>query len=222
MLSNPNRNYFKKTTAVITLLISSISICNAQSNTGANSRDKVHIGAKIGVNYANAYDTKGEEFKADAKFGMAIGGFLSIPIGVYFGVQPEILFSQKGFKGSGKLLGLNYDFKRTTSYIDVPLYFAVKPSEFITILAGPQLSFLTSTKDVFKSGGGTVEQEKEFDNDNLRKNTFGASIGVDINIDHLVLGVRGNWDLQENNGDGSSTTPRYKNQWLQATVGYRF
>lgn len=209
-----------KTIAIATLLISSIGISNAQTNTGSNSRDKVHIGAKIGFNYANVYDSKGEDFNADAKFGMALGGFISIPIGVYFGVQPELLFSQKGFKGSGKLLGLDYDFKRTTSYIDVPLYFTVKPSEFITILAGPQMSFLTTTKDVFKSGSATVEQE--FDNDNLRKNTFGASIGVDININHLVLGARANWDLQENNDDGSSSTPRYKNQWLQATVGYRF
>lgn len=209
-----------KTIAIATLLISSIGISNAQTNTGSNSRDKVHIGAKIGFNYANVYDSKGEDFNADAKFGMALGGFISIPIGVYFGVQPELLFSQKGFKGSGKLLGLDYDFKRTTSYIDVPLYFTVKPSEFITILAGPQMSFLTATKDVFKSGSATVEQE--FDNDNLRKNTFGASIGVDININHLVLGARANWDLQENNDDGSTSTPRYKNQWLQATVGYRF
>lgn len=209
-----------KTIAFATLLITSIGISKAQTNTGSNSRDKVHIGAKIGFNYANVYDSKGEDFNADAKLGLAIGGFISIPIGVYFGVQPELLFSQKGFKGSGKLLGLEYDFKRTTSYIDLPLYFTVKPSEFITVLAGPQMSFLTTTKDVFNSGSATVEQE--FDNDNLRKNTFGASIGVDININHLVLGARANWDLQENNGDGSSSTPRYKNQWLQATVGYRF
>jgi hypothetical protein len=211
-----------RTIAIATLLILSIGISSAQTNTGSNSRDKVHIGAKIGFNYSNVYDSKGEEFNADGKFGMALGGFISIPIGVYFGVQPELLYSQKGFKGSGKLLGLDYDFKRTTSYIDVPLYFTIKPSEFITILAGPQMSFLTSTKDVFNSGSATVEQEEAFDNDNLRKNTFGASIGVDININHLVLGARANWDLQENNGDGSSTTPRYKNQWLQASVGYRF
>lgn len=208
--------------AFAALMIFSIGTSNAQTNTGSNSRDKLHIGAKIGFNYSNVYDSKGEEFNADSKFGMAIGGFLAIPIGAYFGVQPEILFSQKGFKGSGKLLGLDYDFKRTTSYIDVPFYFTVKPSEFITILAGPQMSFLTATKDVFKSGSATVEQEEEFDNDDLRKNTFGASIGVDINIDHLVLGARANWDLQENNSDGSSTTPRYNNQWLQASVGYRF
>ena len=46
--------------------------------------------------------------------------------------------------------------------------------------------------------------------------------GVDIDISNLVLGVRAGWDTQTNDGDGGSTTPRYKNMWYQATVGYRF
>ncbi|MBI2281170.1 MAG: PorT family protein [Bacteroidetes bacterium] len=195
---------------------------NAQDESSMDTRDELQFGAKIGLNYANVYDSKGEEFDADAKFGMAIGGFISIPIGTYIGVQPEVLYSQKGFRATGKILGLNYDFTRTTSYLDIPLYFALKPSEFITILAGPQFSYLLSKKDVFATTVTTIEQEQEFENDNIRKNTLGASLGVDINIGHLVFGARANWDLQENNGDGTSTTPRYKNQWLQATVGFKF
>lgn len=195
---------------------------NAQDDSSIDTRDQLQIGAKIGLNYANVYDSRGEEFDADAKFGMAIGGFISIPIGTYIGVQPEVLFSQKGFQATGKVLGLNYAFTRTTNYLDVPIYFALKPSEFITLLAGPQFSYLLSKKDVFESSVTSSEQEQEFENDNIRKNTLGASIGVDINISHLVFGARANWDLQENNGDGTSTTPRYKNQWLQATVGFKF
>lgn len=211
----------KKTITIAALLITSISICSAQDGSD-DTRDQLHIGAKVGGNYANVYDSKGEEFKADPTFGMALGAFLSIPIGTYFGVQPEVLYSQKGFEATGKILGLKYDFTRTTSYLDIPLYFAVKPSSFITILAGPQFSYLLSRKDVFATAITTIEQEQEFENDDIRENTLGASLGVDINISHLVFGVRANWDLQENNGDDASTTPRYKNQWLQATVGFRF
>jgi hypothetical protein len=194
---------------------------NAQDET-MDTRSQIHIGAKVGLNYANVYDSKGEEFNADPKIGMAVGAFLSIPIGTYIGVQPEILYSQKGFKATGRLLGANYEFTRTTTYIDIPLYFALKPSEFITLVAGPQFSYLISRKDVFKTTANTFEQEQEFENDNIRKNTLGASVGLDINISHFVIGARAAWDLQENNGDGTSTTPRYKNTWLQATVGFRF
>ena len=209
----------KKIITIAALLITSISICSAQDQLES---DEFHIGAKIGLNSANVYDSKGEEFQADPKIGMALGAFLSIPINSIVGIQPEILFSQKGFQATGRILGFNYDFKRTTSYLDIPVYFAIKPSNFITILAGPQFCYLLSKKDVFTSSTNSYEQEKEFDNENYRKNTLGASLGVDVNINHLVLGVRANWDLQENNGDGTSTTPRYKNQWIQATVGFRF
>lgn len=204
----------------ITLTMITLNV-NAQDDA-MDTRDQLGFGAKIGLNYANVYDSEGEEFDADPKLGMAVGAFVSIPIGTYFGIQPEVLYSQKGFSATGKILGLKYDFTRTTSYLDIPIYFAIKPSEFITIVAGPQFSYLLSKKDVFATTVTTIEQEQEFENDNIRKNTLGASLGLDINIGHFVIGARAAWDLQENNGDGTSTTPRYKNQWLQATVGFKF
>ena len=210
----------KLSIVAITLTMLTLNV-NAQDDA-LDTRDRIQLGAKVGLNYANVYDSEGEEFKADPKLGMVLGAFISIPIGTYFGIQPEVLYSQKGFSGTGKILGLNYDFTRTTNYLDIPLYFAIKPSEFITLVAGPQFSYLLSRKDVFATAVTTIEQEQEFENDNIRKNTLGASLGLDINISHFVIGARAAWDLQNNNGDGSTTTPRYKNQWLQATVGFKF
>ncbi|OFZ01240.1 MAG: hypothetical protein A3K10_03425 [Bacteroidetes bacterium RIFCSPLOWO2_12_FULL_31_6] len=199
-----------------------MSLSTIAQETTSENRDKLKIGIKGGLNYANVYDSEGEEFKADPKFGLALGAFLTIPIGTTIGIQPEVVFSQKGFSATGKILGLNYDFKRTTNYIDVPIFLALKPSEFFTILAGPQFSYLLSRKDVFATAITTIEQEQEFENDNIRKNTLGVSVGIDLNFSSLVLGARAAWDLQNNNGDGTSVTPRYKNQWIQATVGFRF
>jgi len=187
-----------------------------------DDREKIHIGAKIGMNYANVYDTEGEEFDADPKLGLAAGAFLSITIGTYIGIQPELMFSQKGFKATGSVLGSEYEFTRTTNYIDIPIYLALKPSSFLTIVAGPQFSYLMSRKDKFESSFLNTEQEDEFENENIRKNTLGASFGLDININHFVIGARAAWDLQDNKGDGTSSTPRYKNTWLQATVGFKF
>lgn len=208
----------KKIFLMATLLLASTSITLAQDDT----RENLHAGAKIGLNYSNVYDSNGEDFEADGKFGFVAGGFVAIPIGKFMGVQPEVLFSQKGFQGSGKVFGMNYTFSRTTNYLDIPLYFALKPAPFVTILAGPQFSYLFSRKDVFTSSLISTEQEQDFKNDDIRKNTLGASVGIDINISPIVIGLRANWDLQENNANGSSTTPRYKNQWLQLTAGFRF
>ena len=194
---------------------------SAQNNT-TDVRDQLHFGVKAGLNLSNVYDEEGDQFNADAKFGFAAGAFASIPIGKFIGVQPEILYSQRGFKASTVIFGHTYEYKRTLSYIDIPLLFAVKPIETLTLLAGPQFSFLTNQKDTFTDGSSIAEQETAFENDNLRKNTLCFTGGLDFNMSNVVLGARAGWDLQQNKGDGTSTTPRYKNVWYQATLGFRF
>jgi hypothetical protein len=211
------------------IIISFLLLCftfaiRAQENTASapDSRNKLHFGIKAGLNYSNIYDEQEDEFTADPKFGFAGGAFLSIPIGKYLGVRPEVLFSQKGFYAERRYLEGTYSFSRTTSYIDVPLLVEFKPVTFLTIVGGPQYSYLLNQTDIFKDGNSTAVQQEDFANDNLRKNTLGAIVGLDVNISRLVLGARYAVDMQNNNGDGSSSIPRYKNQWLQGTVGIRF
>lgn len=200
----------------------SVQYVRETEQTPFDTRGKFYVGFKGGANYSNVYDTKGENFSADSKFGFVGGVFLTIPIGRFLGIQPEILFSQKGFKGTGTLLGSSYALTRTTNYIDVPLLVSLKPANGITLMAGPQFSYLLKQKDEFTSAVITDEQVQEFKNDNIRKNILGFIGGIDFNFDHVVLGTRIGWDIKHNNGDGTHTTPRYKNVWLQATLGFRF
>jgi len=194
---------------------------NSFGQDDSNSRKKFQFGLKAGANYSNIYDTKGEEFNAENKFGFAGGVFIAIPIGKFLGIQPEVLYSQKGYKQTGSFLGGTYELTRTTDYIDIPLLLSIKPVNFMTIQVGPQFSFLTKQKDVFSNSVTTIEQQNEFKNDNIRKNTLCAVGGIDFNFKRVVLGTRAGWDIQNNNGDGTSTNPRYKNAWTQATIGFR-
>lgn len=187
-----------------------------------STTNKLSLGFKIGANYSNVYDSQGENFVADAKFGFATGVFASIPIAGFFGFQPELLYSQKGFKATGTLLGSNYSYTRTTNYLDIPLLLAFKPSTKFTLLAGPQFSFLLSEKNEYTSAVVNTAQETQFNNDNVRKNTLCFTGGFDINASNMVFGLRAGWDFKTNNGDGTSQTPLYKNQWYQATIGFRF
>ena len=209
----------KKLLLILTLAVIGINLCEAQESD--NARKMFQFGLKIGSNYSNIYDSNGENFDAKGKFGLAGGVFMAIPISKFLGVQPEVLFSQKGYKQTGTFLGNTYDLTRTTDYIDVPLLLSIKPVNFMTIQLGPQFSFLTKQKDVFKNALATVEQQDEFKNTNIRKNILCAVGGIDINIDRVVIGARAGWDIQNNNGDGTSTNPRYKNAWVQATLGFR-
>lgn len=199
-------------------LISMVTI-HAQST---DRRENLKFGVKAGINVSNIWDSQNQEFTADSKVGFAGGILLGIPIGSFLGLQPEILISQKGFKGSGTLLGSPYSTSRTTTYLDIPLQLQLKPAPFITILAGPQFSYLLKQKDTYTYGSNSTEQEQEFNNENIRKNILGLVGGVDLIFGHLVLSGRIGRDLQRNNGDGTSLTPRYKNQWMQFTAGIEF
>lgn len=211
----------KITLLAIILFVGGLS-CKAQDDDQEKYERRVHLGPKIGLNYANVFDERGDEFIAEGKFGFVGGAFVSIPLGLHFGLQPEILYSQKGFKATGTIIGFEYELKRTSSFIDVPLYFSWRPLRFITIMAGPQVSFLVHQKDVFTSSANSYFVEQEFENENLRKNILCFIGGIDINIEQIVIGLKGGFDFQANQGDGTNSVPRYKNVWLQGTVGFRF
>jgi hypothetical protein len=218
LLKNLKLMTMKKIILIIVAITIVSNILSAQNNS-TDLRDNLQFGLKAGANFSNVYDSKNQEFNSDFKVGFAAGAFLTIPIGKYIGLQPEILFSQKGYKATGTFLTIGYKFTHTTNYIDVPLLFAIKPSAYVTLLAGPQYSFLVKQKDVFTSGSFTVDQEQTFQNDRSVLCFLG---GIDFNLNQFVISARAGWDLQNNNGDGTSTNPRYKNVWYQATLGFKF
>lgn len=187
-----------------------------------DDRERLLFGLKAGINVSNIYDSQGGDFDAEYRVGFVGGGFLSIPIGPYVGIQPEVLYSQKGYRQTGSFLGSDYSLDRTYGFLDIPIYAQLKPVPQLTLLFGPQYSFLLHQRDRFTVGNYTREQEEEFENNNIRKNIFGLATGFDINISRFVIGARGAWDLQNNHGDGTSSNPRYKNALFQATAGFKF
>jgi hypothetical protein len=210
-----------KSLILITILLAGAAIPANAQNDDRLYRERFTGGLKIGTNYSNVYDSEGDDFNADGKLGLAAGVFFTFPVGPLLGIQPEVLFSQKGFRATGSFLGSSYEMKRTTNYLDIPLFIAIKPMEFVTILVGPQFSYLMSRNDKFTNGSFTSEEEEQFDNDDFRKNTVCFVGGLDVNVNHLVVGGRVGWDLFNNTGDGSSDSPRYKNVWAQLTIGFR-
>jgi hypothetical protein len=184
-------------------------------------REKFVFGMKAGINRSDVYDQQGQAFIADAKTGFAGGAFVSIPFGRYFGFQPELMYSQKGYSTTNTVLGLDYSYTRTTGFMDIPLQLMFKPSKYFTLLAGPQFSYLLSTRDVYQNGPATTIQQQNTDNDNARKNILGATTGFDVTLGHFVIGGRASWDFQNNNGNGTSSYARYRNVWYQATLGLR-
>jgi len=206
---------------LLLLAVTFITYAGMAQDREFDPRHNFSVGFKVGANLSTVYDSRGDQFNADPKLGFATGAFLSLPVWRALGVQPEILFSQRGFRATGVILGSPYRFRRTISYIDLPLLATFSLSNVVTVVAGPQLSFQVRQRDSY-SDGTTVVQVQEFRNDNFRRATLCLTTGLDFNFGHIVLGTRVGIDVQDNVNSGSSSTPRYKNVWLQATLGYRF
>lgn len=206
---------------VVEIIIFSFLLGNF-SHAQTDLRSKFTFGIRAGANLANIYDTKAEELSFDSKLGFAGGVFATIPLGNLLAIQPEVLFSQKGFRSSGNIFGVPTEYTRTSNFIDIPILLTVRPTSWLSIVAGPEFNFMLSQNDKFTMGTFTSEQEKQFENDNIRKNILGIHVGLDINIRQFVISPRAAIDFQDNKGDGTSTDPRYKNAVFQLTLGYRF
>lgn len=191
-------------------------------NDGDDPREKMRLALRGGVNFSSLYDSEGDNFTSESRIGFVGGAFLSIPINRLLGLQPEVNYSQKGYEGSGSILIANYNYARKLDYLDIPIQLQIKPSPYLHIVAGPQFSFLLRKAIDFESGNLELEQQTNIENYNIRRNTLGAVVGVDLIMMHFVLSGRLAWDLQHNKGDGTSTSPRYKLMVGQITAGIIF
>lgn len=190
-----------------------ISTTNEPYNMDA--REELKVGIKAGINYSNVYSESGDDYVADGKVGFAGGVFVSIPLNQLIGIQPELLYSQKGFKTEGTF----FDGKVTSNHLDLPVHLQIKPTENISLLVGPQLSYLLSTK--YEIDGLSLVDEEDLEDENNRA-TFGISAGVDFTVQNFLISARGSWDLSKFNKDNSTSDINYKNQLFQITLGYRF
>lgn len=208
-------------TLISLLLVQLLFLSAFAQNTTEDNREKLQFGIKAGASFSNVYDERGDDFIADGKIGAVAGVALSIPIGRYLGFQPEALFIQKGFDGNAVYNNNNYSLKRTTNHIDFPLQLKFKPAKNFSILGGPQYSFLISRKDVF-DGSLTVQDQQDIEDYKLNENIFGYVVGAEVNINKVIISGKAGWDAKENHDDNTTTIPRYKNSWVQLTLGLMF
>lgn len=203
------------------VIIATISGYAQSTVMTTDTRNDFKLGIKAGVNISNVYDEHNNDFVADSKVGFVGGGFFALPFGTYLGFQPEVLYSQKGFKATSSSILGDFDYTHTSSYLDIPLQLQIKPIPMLTILVGPQFSYLLKTKNNF-NGNVTTTQEEDINSRNYRKNIYGFVVGADVHLNSFIITGRAGWDINQSDIDGDTTKPRYKNQVLQFMLGYAF
>ncbi|AMQ01181.1 hypothetical protein AY601_4334 [Pedobacter cryoconitis] len=189
--------------------------------TAASAQDRIKFGVKAGLNLSDIIKGDGNNnFDTKVKTGFNAGVTVEIPLIAGLAFTPEVLYSQKGYKLTSSL----GEFRQTTSFIDVPILASFRLGSSFNIVAGPQVSFLLSTKNKFENGFGTVEQTNvERDSDRFKKSLVGGLIGFryDVN-DKFDIHGRYALDFQKNNENGTSSTPEFRNQVFSVGVGIKF
>lgn len=89
-----------------------------------------------------------------------------------FSIQPEVLYTRKGFKYEATDLQLDY--------FDVPLLASFRVLDNVSLLLGPQVSVLMTVKE------NNREMDKEFYN----SFDYGAAGGIEARLSFLRLGAR--------------------------------
>jgi len=188
--------------------------------TAANAQD-IKFGIKAGLNVSDIIKDDGNNnFDTKTKTGFNAGVTLEIPLIAGLAFTPEVLYSQKGYK-------LTYavgEFTQTTNFIDVPILASFRLGSSFNIVAGPQVSFLLSTKNKFENGFGSVEQSYvEDDSDRFKKSLVGGVIGFRYDVNNK-FDIHGRYalDFQKNNENGTNYTPEYRNQVFSVGVGVKF
>jgi len=187
-----------------------------------DNRNNLQLGFKVGFNNSDIYDIHGQGFSANPIYGPVAGTFLSIPFGKYFGIQPEILLSEKGFAGSGTISDGEYSFFERLNFLDIPLMIQIKLAPNIYLLGGPEYSYLLSRSYSFTHGITSEATQQQFESDNMLHSILGLIFGADFNFNVITLGGRIAWDLEDGNDDENEPSlPSYRNLWGQLTVGFR-
>jgi len=129
----------KKLLIVVTALVASYT-AQAQST----------VGVKMGLNYSNLAEKYPNDSLFFNKTGFAGGIYFNIPLlGKFLTLQPEVLYSNKGFNYNATYIGYShrrpYSYQKVTKvvyhYLDIPLVAKIKTGSLF-FEAGPLLSCL--------------------------------------------------------------------------------
>ncbi|ELR73842.1 hypothetical protein C900_00006 [Fulvivirga imtechensis AK7] len=199
----------------------------------ATSNAQVNFGVKAGLNLADLASSE-DEFEADSKIGLHLGGYVELSLSDKFALQPELVYSAQGAKsefsgeedlGGGIIGTYSEEYNLKLNYLNVPVLFKFKPSESFYIGAGPQLGLLLSANSeydytVTASGISVSDSGEEDVKDEMKGMDLSFAIGAGLELESgLNFGLRYNYGLSDvydkNEGDA------VRNSVLQFSVGFR-
>lgn len=180
------------------------------------------LGIKAGVNFAKL---TGPDVDANwtTRTALVVGAFLTLKFNDVLGIQPEILYSQKGPKWDAPLNGVAFVGTVNLSYLDIPIlvkfYIPTGANSRVHphVFAGPYFAFKMDAKLNYTWGG--VSDERTLDTIKSTDLGYVAGAGIDFTVGKgkITLDVRYGASFSAIATDSSE-----KNQTISAMIGYSF
>ncbi len=194
------------------------------------------LGIRGGANFSNLEGDLKNESRYENKLGFHAGLTYGIPVVEnFFFVQPELLYSNKGFKYqdseiSSTLGTIKREGEMNYNYLDLPVMARIKAGP-IYFEAGPQASYLLSVNNKIKeslNGDPYSSSTTERDIDGFKRFEVGYAAGLGFATNSgISLGVRYNGSLTdfvdknpEEYFEGDLTGARHST--IMATIGFTF
>ncbi|MCR5887651.1 PorT family protein [Hymenobacter sp. J193] len=212
------------------LLVAAALVAGALASSSAHAQG-IRLGFKGGANYSNLSGDLVNENRFQNKWG-AHGGIManiSFTDDGFLSIQPEVLYSQKGFKfDESELFGIvKYQGSRTYNYIDVPVLVKINADGFF-FEAGPQYSYLLKVKDEtersFNGGLSYAKYSGTEDLDDVNRSEIGYAAGLGYqSTAGFLVGIRYNGsftDFAKDGYTGDADVRNARNSVFQASIGY--
>jgi hypothetical protein len=178
---------------------------------------KPRVGIEAGLSVANTVDSYDGYYSTESIAAFNAGITATIPLIYPLSFQPEVLFSQKGFKAYTD----DGSFTQRNNYIDVPLLANFRLVRGFNFLIGPQVNIPISTTNTFNNGFNKSSETyyTDYTNKSHVAGVVGFSVDLNPNVD---IHARYVIDLTSNNSNDLSPIPDYRNQVWQFGIGIKF
>lgn len=176
-----------------------------------SSQAQIVFGIKGGINVATIGGADAASM-LKSRTGFAAGAYLEASFPFLVTVQPEMLYTTKGFTFSSASFGQTVTSTNTYSYIEIPVLVkfylpvpVVKPSLYV----GPEMGFLLSAENKYEATGFST---RETNIDSLLSSTdFGVVFGASVHV--LITDIEARYTLGLRTTDKSGQARLYNRVW---------
>lgn len=198
----------KKTILIIALVIFGVSNASAQ--------EYWNFGIKGGANFATVSGDNMEN--PDMRTGFNLGVLAEIPVADRFSIQPEVLYSAKGFDAAridqDNIFDNDQNVEYQLDYIDVPVLAKVYLVDGLNLQAGPSFNFKVNEEYDY----APAEDGGDLNIDEAQGFEFGGAAGLEYKFNNgFFIQGRYNYGFTEIYEDSD-----VHNSVIQAGIGLLF